>query len=87
MGFSVTIRAMQETPNPDRRLTALEEKLAYLEKHVGELDEVVRDLATRLEQQIRGIRQMRSTLEQHLAGGDAKADTAPDPEGDRPPHW
>ena len=72
------------------RLIALEEKLLYLEKHIGDLDEVVRDLADRLDHQAGSVRQVRKMLEQHLAGGgDDKSGPAsePDPEADRPPHW
>lgn len=74
-------------PEPDARLVSLEEKLAYLEKHLGELDEVVRELAGRLDTQAKGVQQMRTTLEQHLAGGGNGKDDAPDAERDRPPHW
>lgn len=73
--------------DPDARLIALEEKLAYLEMHVGDLDEVVRDLAGRLDLQAKGVKQMRTMIEQHLAGGEGDKDDAPDAERDRPPHW
>lgn len=70
------------------RLIALEEKLAYLEKHLGDLDGVVRDLAERIDQQSKGVQQVRSILEQHLAGGeDGNTGPGPDAERDRPPHW
>ncbi|XAM01517.1 SlyX family protein [Phycisphaeraceae bacterium D3-23] len=75
--------------DPTPRIIALEEKLAHLEKYLGDLDEVVRDLAARLDTQTKGVQQMRSVLEQHLAGGDDTkgSDPDPDPESDRPPHW
>jgi len=74
---------MQEDP---KRLIAVEEKLAHLEKYLGELDEVVRDLATRLDVQAKGVKQVRTILEQHLAGGEDEGSSG-DPEADRPPHW
>lgn len=75
---------MQDDP---QRLIAVEEKLAHLEKYLGELDEVVRDLATRLDVQAKGVKQVRTILEQHLAGGEDGDGSASDPEADRPPHW
>jgi len=75
---------MQDDP---KRLIAVEEKLAHLEKYLGELDEVVRDLATRLDAQTKGVQQVRSILEQHLAGGGDGEGSSSDPETDRPPHW
>ena len=72
--------------DPTPRLIAIEEKLAHLEKYVGDLDEVIREMAGRLESQAKGAAQMRSILDQHLAGGDDKSD-ATDPAQDRPPHW
>jgi uncharacterized coiled-coil protein SlyX len=74
---------MQDDP---QRLIAIEEKLAFLEKHVGELDGVVRGLADRIDQQTKGIQQVRSALEQHLAGGEGDGPD-PDADRDRPPHW
>lgn len=74
-------------PDDAQRLITLEEKLAYLEQHLGELDGVVRELAGRLEQQHKGVQQVRSILEQHLAGGDEGGAASDDPAADRPPHW
>ncbi|MFI4860750.1 MAG: SlyX family protein [Phycisphaerales bacterium JB063] len=73
--------------DPTPRLIALEEKMSHLEKYLGELDEVIRELAGRLDTQAKGVQQMRKVLEQHLAGGEDDAGSAPDPEADRPPHW
>lgn len=71
--------------NPDQRTIALEEKIAYLEQHVGELDGVIRELADQLAKQGRGVDAVRGMLEKHLAGeDDASGDPAVD---DRPPHW
>ncbi|MEM9414357.1 MAG: SlyX family protein [Planctomycetota bacterium] len=74
---------MDTTP----RIIALEEKVAHLEKYIGDLDEVIRELAGRLDSQAKGVQQMRSVLEQHLAGGDDEKSMPNDPEADRPPHW
>ena len=67
----------------DARLTVIEEKLAHLEKYVGDLDEVVRDLAARIDAQKDGVSAVRKMLEDHLSdpGG------PPDPADEKPPHW
>ena len=62
------------------RLTAIEEKLAYLEKYVGDLDEVIRDLAKRLDVHGQGVSAVRKMLEDHLS-------EQPDPGDEKPPHW
>jgi len=65
--------------DPDR-LTRIEEKLAYLEQFVGDLDEVVRDLAKRIDVHGQGVSAVRKLLEDHL--------TEPgDPGNEKPPHW
>lgn len=79
---AVTIALMQD---PDR-LTVIEEKLAYLEKYVGDLDEVVRDLAGQLAKQGEGVTAVRKMLEDHLNDpGDSNSDR--DLIDDKPPHW
>lgn len=65
------------------RLTFIEEKLAYLEKYVGDLDEVVRELSTKLDQQDAGVKAVRKMLEDHLNDPGEERDLA----DDRPPHW
>lgn len=67
----------------DARLTVIEEKLAYLEKYVGDLDEVVRDLAARIDAQKDGVSTVRKMLEDHLS----EPDGPPDPADEKPPHW
>ncbi|MEM9347015.1 MAG: SlyX family protein [Planctomycetota bacterium] len=62
------------------RLTVIEEKLAFLEKYVGDLDEVVRDLSTRIDAQKDGVSAVRKLLEDHLSD-------AGDPGHEKPPHW
>eukprot|EP00752_Nemacystus_decipiens_P014059 g12495.t1 len=70
----------------DDRLTVIEEKLAHLEKYIGDLDEVVRELATGLAKQKDGVSAVRKMLEDHLNDpGDAGSDR--DLIDDKPPHW
>lgn len=67
----------------NQRLTAIEEKLAHLEKYVGDLDEVVQDLARRLIAHKDGVSAIRKMLEDHLSEPDGPRDLA----DDKPPHW
>lgn len=67
----------------DDRLTVIEEKLAHLEKYIGDLDEVVRDLAGRLAKQGEGVSAVRKMLEDHLNDPGEQRDLA----DDKPPHW
>ncbi len=64
------------------RLTNVEEKIAYLEKFVADLDVVVRELHDGLDAARREIGQLRSQLEQPREedGGD-------DLEAHKPPHY
>lgn len=64
----------------DTRLTNIEEKLAYLEKYVGDLDEVLRDLSKRLDLHGEGVSAVRKMLEDHLS-------EAGDVGDEKPPHW
>ena len=66
--------------NDDARLIQLEEKVAYLEQHLSDLDEVVRDLAGRLHKQGQGVDAVRKMIEDHLTD-------QPDPGDEKPPHW
>ena len=64
----------------DPRIIQLEEKVAYLEQYLGDLDEVVRELAGRLHKHGQGVDAVRKMLEDHL--------TDPQDPGDqKPPHW
>ena len=65
------------------RLTVIEEKLAYLEQHLGDLDEVVQELAKRMAKQGEGVTAVRKMLEDHLS----EADGPSDPADEKPPHW
>lgn len=67
----------------DTRLTVIEEKLAHLEKYVGDLDEVVRELATSLASQKAGVTAVRKMLEDHLNEPDGPTSLA----DEKPPHW
>ena len=67
----------------DARLTVIEEKLAHLEKYVGDLDEVVRDLAVRIDAQKDGVTAVRKMLEDHLSEPDGPTS----PADEKPPHW
>ena len=74
------------SPDPaDHRLTRVEERIAHLERFVGELDGVVREAFERIEA-VRGeLDKLRAGVE---ADGQAQADAADaDPADDRPPHW
>lgn len=71
------------TMQDDTRLTVIEEKLAHLEKYVGDLDEVVRDLAARLAKQKDGVSAVRKMLEDHLSEPEGTSDLA----DEKPPHW
>ncbi len=64
----------------DERLTRVEEKLAYLEQYVSDLDEVLRDLAGRLDVHGQGVSAVRKLLEDHLSDPS-------DPGNEKPPHW
>lgn len=67
----------------DARLTLIEEKLAHLEKYIGDLDEVVRDLSTRIDAQSDGVLAVRKMLEDHLTEPDGPGG----PADEKPPHW
>lgn len=73
----------------DARLTVIEEKLAHMEKYVGDLDEVVQDLAARIAAQKDGVTAVRKMLEDHLSapgtGDDGTSDQ--DLADEKPPHW
>lgn len=67
----------------DARLTVIEEKLAHLEKYIGDLDEVVRDMAKRMDAQKAGVTAVRKMLEDHLNEPDGPPSLA----DEKPPHW
>ncbi len=68
----------------DERLTRLEEKLAFLEQHVSELDGLVLEL-NRENAQLKD--QLRVTQQRMQALADAQPDTPRSLEDDKPPHW
>lgn len=79
----------------DARLTVIEEKLAHLEKYIGDLDEVVRELASGLAKQKDGVTAVRKMLEDHLNAPGSAPGSAPgndvtsdqDLADEKPPHW
>lgn len=64
------------------RLTSVEEKIAYLEKFVADLDGVVRELHDGLDAARREIGQLRSQLQQPREDDDGD-----DLETHKPPHY
>lgn len=64
------------------RLTTVEEKIAYLEQYVGELDGVVREMHDNLTAVQREMRQLKAQLEQG-----PETDDSDDPEAHKPPHY
>lgn len=73
------------------RLTTVEEKIAYLEQFVGELDGVVRELHDSLAAVRREVGQLRGQLEQSQQASppdDPDAPETPDDlEAHKPPHY
>ena len=66
------------------RLTRIEEKLSFLEQHLGDLDEVVRELSMRMDKQGQGVTAIRKMLVDHLSESDGPSDPVVD---EKPPHW
>ena len=73
------------------RLTNVEEKIAYLEQYVGELDTVVRELHDSLAAVRREMGQLRVQLEQDVQIDAPNApdnlDATDDLEAQKPPHY
>lgn len=68
----------------EARLTVIEEKLAHLERYVGDLDEVLRDFSKRMEAHSKGVTMVRKMLEDHLSDPGTPGG---EPGDDKPPHW
>jgi SlyX protein len=66
------------------RLQRLEEKIAYLERHVTEQDKAMLELGDGLARLGREIRALRERDTQGGAGGSQVGETEPD---ERPPHY
>lgn len=62
------------------RITRIEEKLAFLEKYITDLDEVVQDLSKRIDVHGEGVSAVRKLIEDHLSDPG-------DPGDEKPPHW
>ncbi|MEO1235616.1 MAG: SlyX family protein [Planctomycetota bacterium] len=74
----------------DNRLVNLEEKVTHLERHLGELDAVVRELHDNMDRYQRQIDQIKTLVESshdssNNTGADPPSDT--DLTDDKPPHW
>ena len=65
----------------DQRLTIVEEKIAYLERYMGELDGVVREMHDTLGVLRRELGRVRDQIEQQ---GEGESD---DPAAHKPPHY
>jgi uncharacterized coiled-coil protein SlyX len=63
----------------EARLTAIEEKVAYMEKAVSDLDGVVRDVSSRLDTLLAQVQRL-TGIERVIAEREAPAD-------DKPPHY
>ena len=62
-------------------MTGVEEKVAFLERHVEELDSAVREVFEKLEQ-------LRAEFERHRADTQQQIDARERSiEDDKPPHW
>ena len=75
--------------NPDTRLVNIEEKIAHLERYLGELDGVVRAMNDRMDGYRAQLDKMRADLTAHVADGDDGPEPGSDQqlEDDKPPHW
>ncbi|MEM9420287.1 MAG: SlyX family protein [Planctomycetota bacterium] len=73
----------------ESRLVNIEEKIAHLERHLGELDGVVREMYDRMDGFKAQLEKIRSDLQSHQASaGDGLApDSDQQLEDDKPPHW
>jgi len=65
----------------DARITALEEKLAFLERHVEELDQQVRELFDLAGAQRQSLKRLQDETQASFAALDRDAGDEP------PPHW
>lgn len=63
----------------DEQMMNLEVKLAFQEHQIGELNDVIRDLADRLEEVQRDLRALKETVSAQEKLGDQK--------NERPPHY
>jgi SlyX protein len=68
----------------DERIKRLEEKLVFLERHVGEQDRAMLELAEELATLRREVRRLREQRQEAAGGGAGENE----PEaGERPPHY
>jgi hypothetical protein len=76
----------------DTRITAVEEKLAYLEHNLQELDEVVREVADSVQQLRQELARLRAERPREQEPAGQGPDAAPlsreeQLTWDKPPHW
>lgn len=69
----------------NERIQRLEEKMAYLERHVVEQDKAMLEMAENLAALRREWQAQRDRAS--AAGGAVEGGPAPDPANDRPPHY
>ena len=67
---------------PEDSIQKLEEKVAFLEHNLDQLDSVVRELGDTIVKQQKAIEHLMQRPEQ-----DSTQDHGPDPVRDKPPHW
>ena len=67
----------------ERRLIAIEEKIAFFEKYAADLNESVLELSKRLER----VRGELKRAEARFAEAMAKSEGAGDPADEKPPHY
>ena len=66
---------------PPERVDRIEERIAWLERHVAEQDNAMLELHEEIERLRRESSQLRDRLESAASGGD------PPPPPERPPHY
>lgn len=71
----------------DPRSVQLEEKVAYLEQHIAELDGVVREMNDRMDRFAREAKGLRTLVEALQEGPGDEGTQGGDLEDERPPHW
>jgi uncharacterized coiled-coil protein SlyX len=70
-----------------QRLTAVEEKLAHLERYASDLDSVIRDAFAEIDRLRKALTRLEDKFAAQADTAEDESNHAPDPERDRPPHW
>jgi SlyX protein len=71
----------------DARIDRLEERLAWLERHVTEQDKVMLEQSRLLDRAIAELRLLRAQLAAGGGGSGGVGDAADTPADERPPHY